>query len=496
MKNYRSARHRNSGRGAQYNNAPLPPSDGPTHGNRACFWCTETASQGGRYVNGRVGLGAMLAKRRIELVFGGLNVGMMGIVADATLEHDGEVFGVVPESFLVNDLAHRGLTAIEVVSSMHERKARMNARADAFIALPGGFSTRVAGGSSARGGGDAYKGNQSAVSAAQAAWPQQVRWIRSEALPRPARAAALEPRGRRVLQGQLPACTRNRRLDSLSRMKTTRASKAAKTNAPPDPQTLALADPSSLQDPTQDYDASKDRLALRGLIARRGQPDAEHRAAYDELISDADRSALGARTRAAGVLRDAVAWGVQIDQDLSAYPALVKSHYAETRFAYFLERTLMLDAVTAQQARRGDQGTTRTTAEEREITAREARKTLIAKLRGVAGRRDAEGKALADAMGRTESADALGSSIQRLITLGTEWLARPEASAKIHCASAGLRGWPLFGHPLSSFGVGAPKPGVKVPEFTSGTGRGQTGKPTAEDTPAAPAASSAGAPAT
>jgi hypothetical protein len=222
-------------------------------------------------------------------------------------------------------------------------------------------------------------------------------------------------------------------------MKTTSASKAAKTKAQPDPQTLAQADPSSPQDTTQDYDPSKDRLALRELIARRGQPDAEHRAAYDELISDADRAALGARTRAAGVFRDAVAWGVQIDQDLSAYPALVKSHYAETRFAYFLERASLLgDAVAAQQTRRGDQGATRTTAQERETTAREARKTLIAKLRGVAGKRDAEGKALADAMGRTEDVDALGTSIQRLTTLGTEWLARPETSAKIHCASAGL----------------------------------------------------------
>jgi uncharacterized protein (TIGR00730 family) len=86
-------------------------------------------------------LGVTLAKEGLELVYGGLNVGMMGIIADATLAQGGEVFGVAPESFLAHGLVHRGLTKIEIVSSMQERKAMMIARADAFIALPGGFGT-------------------------------------------------------------------------------------------------------------------------------------------------------------------------------------------------------------------------------------------------------------------------------------------------------------------------------------------------------------------
>lgn len=232
-------------------------------------------------------------------------------------------------------------------------------------------------------------------------------------------------------------------------MKTPSAPKAApakpKTQAKPASASASASKPKLPANPpsppaaAQNDDPNKDRHALRALIARHGTSDADHRAAYDELITDADRAALGAKTRAPGVFRDAVAWAVQIDEDLRAYPALVKAHYAEARFAYFLERTAQLgDAVAAQQTRRGDQESTRTTAQERETAARDARQTLIAKLRGVAGKRDAETRALAEAMGRTEDTNALGGSIQKLAALGAQWLARPEASAKIQCASAGL----------------------------------------------------------
>jgi hypothetical protein len=219
---------------------------------------------------------------------------------------------------------------------------------------------------------------------------------------------------------------------STAKAKATTKTKA-KAPAPPP------AKKPSPADATQEYNPSKDRRALAELIARRGVVDADHRAAYEELISDEDRATLGAKTRAPGVFRDAVTWGVQIDQAFSAYPALVKAHYAEARFAYFLERLALLgDAVSAQQARRGDQGTTRSTAAERESAAREARQTLLFKLRGFAGKRAVERKALSEATGRTDNADALGVSIQQLTTLGAEWLARPTASAKIQCASAGL----------------------------------------------------------
>jgi uncharacterized protein (TIGR00730 family) len=86
-------------------------------------------------------LGATLAARRIDLVYGGGNVGLMGILADATLEGGGKVTGVIPHALVAREIAHRGLTELRIVNSMHERKALMAELADGFIAMPGGFGT-------------------------------------------------------------------------------------------------------------------------------------------------------------------------------------------------------------------------------------------------------------------------------------------------------------------------------------------------------------------
>ena len=86
-------------------------------------------------------MGQELAKRGIELVYGAGNVGLMGILADATLEAGGRVIGVIPESLVAKELAHNRLSDIHIVRTMHERKALMADFADAFIALPGGFGT-------------------------------------------------------------------------------------------------------------------------------------------------------------------------------------------------------------------------------------------------------------------------------------------------------------------------------------------------------------------
>jgi uncharacterized protein (TIGR00730 family) len=86
-------------------------------------------------------LGAELARRRIGLVYGGARVGMMGALADAALAGGGEVIGVIPRDFTAFEIAHDGLTTIELVESMHARKARMIELAAGFIALPGGFGT-------------------------------------------------------------------------------------------------------------------------------------------------------------------------------------------------------------------------------------------------------------------------------------------------------------------------------------------------------------------
>ncbi|WP_235590707.1 TIGR00730 family Rossman fold protein [Leucobacter sp. G161] len=85
--------------------------------------------------------GAAMAHAGIDLVYGGGKVGLMGTVADAVLANDGEVFGVITESLLAGETGHTGLTRLEVVSSMPERKRRMAELTDAFVALPGGPGT-------------------------------------------------------------------------------------------------------------------------------------------------------------------------------------------------------------------------------------------------------------------------------------------------------------------------------------------------------------------
>ncbi|HWE66524.1 MAG TPA: TIGR00730 family Rossman fold protein [Acidimicrobiales bacterium] len=86
-------------------------------------------------------LGALLAQRGIGLVYGGASVGLMGVVADAALAAGGRVTGVITESLADHEIAHRGLARLDVVATMHERKARMAELSDAVIMLPGGFGT-------------------------------------------------------------------------------------------------------------------------------------------------------------------------------------------------------------------------------------------------------------------------------------------------------------------------------------------------------------------
>jgi uncharacterized protein (TIGR00730 family) len=86
-------------------------------------------------------LAAALIKHRVELVYGGGNIGLMGVLADTMLAGGGTVVGVIPESLMAREVGHRGLTELRVVASMHERKALMSDLSDAFIALPGGFGT-------------------------------------------------------------------------------------------------------------------------------------------------------------------------------------------------------------------------------------------------------------------------------------------------------------------------------------------------------------------
>ena len=106
-----------------------------------CVYCGSNLGNDPAYAQAARSLGAALANRGIRLVYGGGNVGLMGIVADTVLAGGGEVVGVIPEALRRAEVAHEGLTRLEVVASMHERKARMASLADGFIALPGGYGT-------------------------------------------------------------------------------------------------------------------------------------------------------------------------------------------------------------------------------------------------------------------------------------------------------------------------------------------------------------------
>ena len=104
-------------------------------------YCGSNAGNDPAYAEAAASLGRMLADRGIRLVYGGGQVGLMGVLADAVLDGGGEVHGVITEALVAKEVSHRGLARLEVVRTMHERKAVMADAADAFIMLPGGFGT-------------------------------------------------------------------------------------------------------------------------------------------------------------------------------------------------------------------------------------------------------------------------------------------------------------------------------------------------------------------
>jgi uncharacterized protein (TIGR00730 family) len=108
---------------------------------RICVFCGSSPGSRPEYRAATEELGTERARRNIGLVYGGGNVGLMGVLADAVLKAGGEVIGVIPENLMAREIGHRGLSKLHVVRSMHERKALMADLSDAFIALPGGFGT-------------------------------------------------------------------------------------------------------------------------------------------------------------------------------------------------------------------------------------------------------------------------------------------------------------------------------------------------------------------
>jgi len=113
----------------------------PTPLRRIAVFCGSSLGSGPRLADAAGTLARLLAEQGLGIVYGGASCGLMGLIADEALAAGGEVIGVLPRSLQERELAHRGLTQLHIVNSMHERKALMADLADGFVALPGGFGT-------------------------------------------------------------------------------------------------------------------------------------------------------------------------------------------------------------------------------------------------------------------------------------------------------------------------------------------------------------------
>lgn len=106
-----------------------------------CVFCGSADGERPEYGATARELGRRIAESGYGLIYGGASIGLMGAIADAALAAGGEVVGVIPDMIMDREIGHRGLTELHVVRTMHERKALMAERADAFVALPGGYGT-------------------------------------------------------------------------------------------------------------------------------------------------------------------------------------------------------------------------------------------------------------------------------------------------------------------------------------------------------------------
>jgi uncharacterized protein (TIGR00730 family) len=108
---------------------------------RLAVYCGSASPSDPVYIESARAVGRTLAERGIGVVYGGGRLGLMGAIADSALEAGGEVIGIIPQALVAAEVAHRGLTELHVVDTMHQRKQLMAERSDAFLALPGGIGT-------------------------------------------------------------------------------------------------------------------------------------------------------------------------------------------------------------------------------------------------------------------------------------------------------------------------------------------------------------------
>ncbi len=106
-----------------------------------CVFCGSSTGKNPVFAQTAAELGVLLAENSHSLVYGGGKVGLMGVIADAVLNKGGEVIGIIPKFLMDREVGHSGVTKLEVVQSMHQRKQRMADLSDAFVAMPGGWGT-------------------------------------------------------------------------------------------------------------------------------------------------------------------------------------------------------------------------------------------------------------------------------------------------------------------------------------------------------------------
>ena len=106
-----------------------------------CVFCGSNVGSDPAYITAAQELGRVLAEKEISLVYGAGNVGLMGVIADACLEKDGHVIGVIPHFLMAKEVGHNGVSELIKTDTMHERKQIMADRSDGFISMPGGMGT-------------------------------------------------------------------------------------------------------------------------------------------------------------------------------------------------------------------------------------------------------------------------------------------------------------------------------------------------------------------
>ncbi|HWJ39373.1 MAG TPA: TIGR00730 family Rossman fold protein [Sphingomicrobium sp.] len=111
------------------------------HVQRLAVYCGSATGSRPEFAEATRAMAAAMLRRDVDLVYGGGRLGLMGLIADSILAGGGRVYGVIPKALVKLEVAHTGVTELRTVETMHERKAEMTERADAFLALPGGIGT-------------------------------------------------------------------------------------------------------------------------------------------------------------------------------------------------------------------------------------------------------------------------------------------------------------------------------------------------------------------